>query len=242
MTPTDSSQCTDESRQLLGAVYSAAAEGLQEAVEEGTCTIEGEEATEQEVWDYMLDRAEECPLAWCILLWASFQEALQALQEAPGDRSLPTMTAAIPVVETLCCVTHATQYARLLPEFLMQLGTMSTAERRIHEEYIIFQRTKAGDSVYTDLSVEMTNFTVRHYGGHFVVGSTANFHAFLDRVALDMPSLQGGSTSRARAEAGVQGASGDVKKYRHHKFGQPFQQVYSLLARSVILRGPPRPP
>ena len=134
---------------MLGAVYGSATAAHQRAVASGACVIAGDEATAHETWAFMLDREEACPLAWCILLWAIIQEAIQALQDSAGNRDAATHFAVLPVLAAVCFASHATQYALLIPEALLQRETMSTAERTVIDEFIIFQRTKVSPTPET---------------------------------------------------------------------------------------------
>ena len=116
----------------------------------------------------------------------------------------------------------------------MQRETMSTAERAINDEFIMFQRTKGGDNVLqkkkADQSVEMINFVVRHFAGHYIVGTRDHFKEFLNRIARDMPNLQGGPANHTgAARVAHNPLDGEPKKHRHTMFGEPFAHVFKNL-------------
>ena len=66
-----------------------------------------------------------------------------------GNRDAATHFAVLPVLAAVCFASHATQYALLIPEALLQRETMSTAERTVIDEFIMIQRTKVSPTPET---------------------------------------------------------------------------------------------
>jgi hypothetical protein len=142
---------------MLGALYaSGTAATIRHAAAEGR-TFDGGEPAASDVWAYILDRAERCPLAWCFLLWALVQEAIQVVQDSASDRDWEGQEAVQPLLLLLCVATHAPQYSRHLPEAMLRHECLSTAEKAIFVNHLAYQKTKGGDVVTADLSVEMMN-------------------------------------------------------------------------------------
>ncbi len=50
--------------------------------------------------------------------------------------------------------TNATHYVEMKCNFNIERACMSEAERAIHDEFILFQKTKNGKNIYSDRSVE----------------------------------------------------------------------------------------
>jgi len=186
MDPSDPRQCSSECRAILAAIHTSAGRAYQRAIQRKD--VQGP-ASAAGLRTFMRERASSTPLVRGILAWCKLEAAIEAIQESAGDRDAAAYYALLPILGMVFSFTHATQYAQMVWEELVHRETLSEAERAIFKE-LIFARTAAGTSVFSDYWVEVTNRFLRHYCGRMVVGRDDKFLAFINGVLLDMENLQ----------------------------------------------------
>jgi len=228
--PSDPRQCSNECRAILVAIHVSASIAYRES-------LEGNQPSVQGLRDFMRERAMTCPLARGVLSWCRSEAAIEAIQESAGDRDAELYFGLLPVMGMLFTCTHATQYSQLVWEELVRRQTLSAAERAIFDE-IIFARTAAGTSVFSDYWVEVTNRFLRHHCGRSVRGNEDSFLDFINAVLLDMENLQ----ARGGVHGGVShvfGSEDEASQSSDHEvlLGKVFATTLAAI-HSVNVWGP----
>ena len=107
-----------------------------------------------ELVDYMVERAEEHPLAFCILLELRFAEVIFLLQKCEKQNRVELFIASAKFLLPLYASSHATKYVSMLCDFLIDWHCMSNAERIIFSKAVMTRKTKNGKTIFTDRFVE----------------------------------------------------------------------------------------
>lgn len=125
-----------------------------------------------EVVDFCLSRMKRNPQLFIMILDLRFQEVIFMLLRAEGQRRVDLYIAAMKIAMTLFVNTNATNYVEMVCNFVIDRSCMSEAERMIHDEFILFRRTRNGKSIFCDRCVEWTMRDIRRELGKFFNSST----------------------------------------------------------------------
>ena len=136
-----------------------------------------------ELVDYMVERAEEHPLAFCILLELRFAEVIFLLQKCEKQNRVELFIASAKFLLPLYASSHATKYVSMLCDFLIDWHCMSNAERIIFSKAVMTRKTKNGKTIFTDRFVEWMMRDMRMWCGKY---ATAHHHNLVQQVAATL--------------------------------------------------------
>lgn len=128
--------------------------------------------TPSEVVDFMIKRAERNPQAFVVLLELRFHEVILMLLRAESNANAPLYFTALKLSMILFVNTNANKYVEMICNFTINRDCMSDAERAIHDEFMIFLKTKNLKSCFLDRLMEWDNRSVRVYTGKYYDKST----------------------------------------------------------------------
>jgi len=130
------------------------------------------EISPKEVIDFMIWRAKRNPQAFIVLLDARFTELIFVLQQSESRADPALYCAALRYAMLLCVNTNTTNHVEMMCNFCIDRACMSDAERKIHDTFVLFRRTKNKKSIFSDRSVEWTMRDIRMWLGKFYKEST----------------------------------------------------------------------
>ena len=144
-----------------------------------------------DVINFMVARAECNPQAFIILLDMRFAELIFLLHRAESQARTSLFCAAMRYAVLLYVNTNAMYYVEMICNFNVERACMSDAERAIHDNFILFRRTKNGKTIFTDRSVEWVMKDIRESLGKFFTDYTpAKLENFLLQLK-DLKNLRG---------------------------------------------------
>lgn len=104
--------------------------------------------------DFMINRALEEPIAFCILIELRFAEVIFMLHQSEKESRSDLFMSCLRLLLPLYASSHATKYVSMVTDFLVEWYCMSTAEKILWAKGVLTRDTKDGCKIFTDLFVE----------------------------------------------------------------------------------------
>ena len=133
--------------------------------------------------DFMVARAKEEPLAFCVLIELRFAEVIFLLHQAESQSRNELYLASIKLLLPLFASSHAIKYVSMVCDFLIDWHCMSDAERIIFARAVITRKTKNGRNIFTDRFVEWMMKDMRMWLGKH---ATVHHHKLVEQVAVSL--------------------------------------------------------
>lgn len=155
-----------------------------------------DEVSPVEVADYILERCQEEPFVFVMLMQLRFYSVIEMIRGAErsgakGDAELYRV--AIRYAQVLFALTHATSYVRIVAECLVGWECQSDADHKIYDEFLFTRQTANGKTIFADRFVEWIVKDIRFYLGKH---AGQNQLERTERVASSLPERK-----KARVQA-----------------------------------------
>lgn len=137
----------------------------------------------KELVDFMVSRARDEPLAFCILLEMRFAEVIFLLHNAEKESRCDLFVASLKFLLPFFTSSHANKYVSMLSDFLVEWFCCSEAEQILFEKTVLTKKTKNGCNIFTDRFVEWMMEDMRKWLGKF---ATATHIHRVEQVALTL--------------------------------------------------------
>lgn len=182
--------------------------------------------------DFIIARAECNPQAFIVLLDMRFAEIIFMLHRAESRAETALFCAACRYSVLLCVNTNATHYVEMMCNFNIDRACMSPAERAIHDNFILFRKTKNGKTIFTDRSVEWVMKDIRETLGKFFTDYTPSK---LENFMLQLKDLK---NFRGRDKRTASSSSSSKKS--DVKIDATFLEAYVFCESANMWRGRPQ--
>ena len=181
--------------------------------------------------DFMVSRAKEEPLAFCVLIELRFAEVIFLLHQAEKQSRNDLFLASIKFLLPLYASSHAIKYVSMLSDFLIDWHCMSQAEKIIFAKAIITRNIKNGRNLFTDRFVEWMMRDMRMWLGKH---ASTHHHKLVEQVAVTLNERKKQKSEGAKKKKKDDSAENKVK-------GLEINNVFChslLFAKDANLWGP----
>ena len=216
--PSDTDQVARESKLALLACFEWVAEDM---MKKGAANVDA-----KSVLDRWVDRAEDCSVAFMLLIWARFLLLLLSLEgtEATGDWR--TYRLLLPCLHLLFCVANATNYVVLVSSETLFWSLASRAAHILQQKVGFVKKTRFGKLIFADRFVEWTVKNMRRFvGKRMVLGMDTQ----IQQTCINLDDLVTKEDNVAGAKSGGSGHRKVVKLQR------PFWDTRRWLTHTNVL-------
>ena len=133
--------------------------------------------------DFMVNRAQVEPLAFCVLVELRFSEVIFLLHECEKQSKNDLFIASMKFLLPLFASSHAIKYVSMVCDFLIDWHCMSDSERIIFAKAVLTRKTKNGSNIFTDRFVEWMMRDMRIWLGKH---ASLHHHRLVEQVALTL--------------------------------------------------------
>ncbi len=163
--------------------------------------------------DFMINRATEEPIAFCILIELRFAEVIFMLHQSEKESQSNLFMSCLRFLLPLYASSHATKYVSMVTDFLVEWHCMSAAEKIVWAKGVLTRETKNGSMVFTDRFVEWMMRDMRMWLGKH---SSLHHDKLVEQTALMLNDMKidKGVTAKKRRKNSDNG----VKELSINKF------------------------
>ena len=218
--PSDTDQVGIESKlSLFGCFAWVARDMLRKGATEGEVNVPA-------VLERWSDRAEDCSVAFMLLLWARFLLLILSLEGTEGDGDWVTYRLLMPCLHLLFAVANATNYVVLASYETYFWKTASRAAHILQEKVGFVKKSRFGKLIFADRFVEWSVKNMRRFvGKRMIVGMSTT----IQRTCIDLSDL-------VKREDNVAGSAADAKvRSKVVKLKRPFWDTLRWLDHTQVL-------